>query len=107
MVKRDGLFIKVVLEQEMIRPQVAKWNQSVSDLCRLSVEAEHPRTRERFLALDMIASKQMNATRWAAESGREVVIIWDGAPWHRARYRAENWVSIGVRNRWPPRIARR
>lgn len=62
----------------MIRPDVAKWNQSVSDLRRLSVEAEHPRTRERFLALYMIASKQMNATQWATEIGREddTVLSW-------------------------------
>lgn len=62
----------------MIRPDVTKWNQSVSDLRRLSVEAEHPRTRERFLALYMIASKQMNATQWAAEIGREddTVLSW-------------------------------
>ena len=62
----------------MIRPDIAKWNQSVSDLRRLSIEAEHRRTRERFLALYMIASKQMNATQWAAEIGREddTVLSW-------------------------------
>ena len=41
----------------MVRPDVAKWGQSLSDLRRLSVEAEHPRTRERFLALFMIGSR--------------------------------------------------
>ena len=62
----------------MIRPDVAKWNQTLSDLRRLSVEAEHPRTRERFLALYMIATKQTNATKWAAEIGRsdESVLSW-------------------------------
>ena len=35
----------------MIRPETDKWGQTLADLRRLSVEAEHPRTRERFLAL--------------------------------------------------------
>jgi hypothetical protein len=62
----------------MVRPDVARWGQSLSDLRRLSVEAEHPRTRERFLALYMIGSGQTNATRWAAEIGRtdDIVIGW-------------------------------
>jgi transposase len=62
----------------MIRPDVTKWNQKLSDLRRLSVEAEQPRTRERFLALYMIATKQTNATKWAAEIGRsdESVLSW-------------------------------
>jgi hypothetical protein len=62
----------------MVRPDVGKWGQTLSDLRRLSVEAEHPRTRERFLALFMIGSQQTNATRWAAEIGRtdDIVIGW-------------------------------
>lgn len=52
----------------MIRPDVAKWNQTVSALRRLSVEAEHPRTRERFLALYMMGSKHMNTTQWCEAS---------------------------------------
>lgn len=71
MVKPGELLINVLLELEMIRPDVGKWNQTVPNLRRLSVEAAHPRTRERFLALYMIGSKQMNATQWAAEIGRE------------------------------------
>ena len=55
----------------MIRPETEKWQQTMADLRRISVQAEHPRTRERFLALYMIASEQTNATRWAAESGRD------------------------------------
>jgi transposase len=54
----------------MIRPDTTKWGQTLSDLRRLSVTADHPRTRERFLALYMIGSGQSNATRWAAEIGR-------------------------------------
>lgn len=62
----------------MIRPDVAKWNQTVADLRRLSTEAEHPRTRERFLTLYMIGSKKANATQWAAEIGRtdDAVLKW-------------------------------
>jgi hypothetical protein len=62
----------------MVRPDTAKWNQTVSDLRRLSIEAAHPRTRERFLALFMIGSGQTNATRWARESGRmiDTVLKW-------------------------------
>lgn len=78
MVKPCELFIGVSLEIEMIRPDVTKWNQTVSDLRLLSVEAEHPRTRERFLALYMIASKHMNATQWATEIGKtdDTVLGW-------------------------------
>ncbi|MBK8799820.1 MAG: hypothetical protein IPM07_27515 [Anaerolineales bacterium] len=35
----------------MVRPDLAKWEQTLADLRRLSVAAEHPRARERFLAL--------------------------------------------------------
>ena len=54
----------------MIRPDVTKWGQTVDDLRRTASDAAHPRTRERFQALDMIASGQTNATRWADEIGR-------------------------------------
>jgi len=55
----------------MVRPDTAKWAQTLADLRRLSVEAVHPRTRERFLALYMIGNRQTNATQWAAEIGRD------------------------------------
>lgn len=55
----------------MVRPETAKWGQTLADLRRLSVEAEHARTRERFLALYMIGSARTNATQWAAEIGRD------------------------------------
>ena len=45
----------------MIRPDPAKWGQTLSDFRRLSVEAEHARTRERFLALYLIGNHQTNA----------------------------------------------
>lgn len=62
----------------MVRPDVKKWGQTPSDLRRLSVEAEHPRSRERFLALYLIAMEQTSATRWAEEIGhtKETVLKW-------------------------------
>ena len=62
----------------MIRPDVRQWGQATDDLRRLATEAPHPRTRERFLALFVIASGQSNATLWAARVGRcdECVLGW-------------------------------
>ncbi len=62
----------------MVKPELAKWNQTLSDLRQQSIEAEHPRTRERFFALFMIASGQTSATGWARQSGRtkEAVLDW-------------------------------
>lgn len=62
----------------MIRPNVARWNQSVEELRELSLNAPHPRTRERFQALFMVASKQSNATDWARHNDRndETVLKW-------------------------------
>jgi hypothetical protein len=42
----------------MIRPDTAKWNQTLDDLRRLATESAHSRTRERFLALFQIATEQ-------------------------------------------------
>ena len=55
----------------MVRVEAAKWGQTVEDLRRASVEAAHPRTRERFQALYLIASGRLNATTCAAHIGRE------------------------------------
>ncbi len=62
----------------MIRPDVQKWGQTTDDLRRLATEAAHPRTRERFLALFVIAAGQSNATLWATRIGRcdECVMGW-------------------------------
>lgn len=62
----------------MVHPDMAKWGQGLSDLRRLSIESEHARTRERFLALYMIGGGQTNATRWAAEIDhtKETVLGW-------------------------------
>lgn len=65
-------------EQAMVRPDTTKWGQELADLRRLSLEAEHWRTRERFQALYMIGSRQTNATAWAREIGRnlDTVLSW-------------------------------
>ena len=62
----------------MIRPDVAKWGQTIDQLRELALRAPHPRTRERFLALYLIARGQTNATLWAAQIGRadETVLGW-------------------------------
>ena len=54
----------------MLRVEHEKWNQSTFDLRHEAVHAEHPRTRERFLALVAIAAGDTNATLWAAANGR-------------------------------------
>jgi hypothetical protein len=55
----------------MVRVEVARWGQTVEDLRRASLGAAHPRTRERFQALYLIASGRFNATTCAAHIGRE------------------------------------
>ena len=54
----------------MVRPDFAQWNQSVEEIGRLVVEAEHKRSRERFQALYMIGTGQSNATQWAQTTQR-------------------------------------
>lgn len=61
----------------MIRPDFDKWNQSRETIRRLGLEAEHKRTRERFMALYMIGTEQSNATRWAKETGRNPRTVMD------------------------------
>src|SRR3954449_9514018 len=62
----------------MIRVEMAKWGQALEDLRRTSVETPHPRSRERFQALYLIASGRFNATACAAHVGRqdETVLGW-------------------------------
>ena len=62
----------------MIRVEIQKWGQSLEDLRRLALQAEHPRTRERFLALSLIADGTHNATSWADQFGRQddTVLKW-------------------------------
>ena len=62
----------------MIRPDFAKWNQNADDIRRLSIEAEHPRSRERFQALYMIGTDHKNASQWAQAINRQkqTVLRW-------------------------------
>jgi hypothetical protein len=62
----------------MVHPDTAKWDQTIADLLQLALESEHQRTRERWLALYMVASGQNNATQWAKEIGRtdDTVLSW-------------------------------
>jgi transposase len=55
----------------MVRPDFEKWDQSTEDIRRLSIEAEHPRSRERFQALYMIGTRQKKASQWAKEIKRQ------------------------------------
>lgn len=55
----------------MLQPEIEKWKQTVADLYRLSLEAKHVRSRERFQALYMIASQQSNASQWSLQIGRK------------------------------------
>src|SRR3954453_20680447 len=62
----------------MIKVETAKWQQTVEDLRLASLNEAHPRSRERFQALYLIASGQFNATTCAAHIGRqdETVLRW-------------------------------
>jgi hypothetical protein len=68
----------------MLKPDLSKWNQTLSDLPRLSREAEHVRSRERFQALDMRASGQSHASRWASEIGRQNQTVMPWVPVYNA-----------------------
>ncbi len=58
--------------------EMARWGQTLEDLRRASLEAPHPRTRERLQALYLIASGRFNATTCALHIGRqdETVLGW-------------------------------
>lgn len=62
----------------MVRPDFAKWNQTAEDMRRISIEAAHPRSRERFQALYMIGSEQDNASHWAKgiKRRKQTVLDW-------------------------------
>src|SRR5262249_17068689 len=56
-------------EGDMVHVDPARWNQTPDDLRRLALEAPHPRTRERFLALYEVATHR-SAFDWSKEAGR-------------------------------------
>jgi hypothetical protein len=60
-----------------LRVDHARWDQTPADLRRLAMSASHPRTRERFLALDEITQESC-ATRVAAQARRhpQTVMEW-------------------------------
>ena len=61
----------------MLQVNYKNWNQTVDDLRELSLHSEHPRTRERFLALYEIGTGK-NATQISRETGRnhQTVMEW-------------------------------
>lgn len=59
----------------MIRPDFEKWQQSPQEILKLSLEAAHKRTRERFQALYMIGTGQANASQWSQQIGRQDVTV--------------------------------
>ena len=65
-------------DRPMIKVEMAKWGQTVEDLRLASLQQGHPRSRERFQALYLIASGQFNATACALHIGRqdETVLRW-------------------------------
>ena len=62
----------------MIRVEMVQWGQTLEDLRLASLQATHPRSRERFQALYLIASGRFNATTCATHIGRqdETVLGW-------------------------------
>jgi transposase len=62
----------------VLKVELARWQQTVEDLRLASLSQAHPRSRERFQALYLIASGQFNATTCAAHIGRqdETVLAW-------------------------------
>ena len=74
----------------MLRPEFEKWGQSPEEMLRLSVEAEHARTRERCLALYMIGTRQTNASRWSERIERQDMTV---QRWVR-RYNEEGMAGI-------------
>jgi transposase len=54
----------------MLKLELEKWALDIDDLRKLSLESDKPRTRERFLALYLIAQGSC-ATRVASQVGRD------------------------------------
>ena len=59
----------------MLKPNLAKWNQTLNDLFELAVQAEHPRSRERFLALYHLASEGGGASAYASRTNRDRITV--------------------------------
>jgi len=63
----------------MVRVELDRWGQRLQDLCQTALHADHPRTRERFQALYLIASGQFNATTCADTSAAATRPSWAGS----------------------------
>ena len=89
----------------MIRVELARWGQSLDDLRHASVHAPHPRSRERFQALYLIAAGRFNATACAAHVGRqdETVLGWV----HRYNERGPDALTYRRTGGRPPPFGRR
>lgn len=61
----------------MLKPDLAKWNQTLDDLFTLALKATHPRSRERFLALYRLASEGGGATAYASKTNRDRITVMD------------------------------
>ena len=61
----------------MLKVECEKWNQSLEKLREEALKAEHPRTRERWMALDEICGGK-NATQIGKETGRnpQTIMEW-------------------------------
>lgn len=62
----------------MLTLDLAKWDQSAEDLRQEALNAPHPRTRERFLALYDLACQGQGASAVARATGRhlQTLIRW-------------------------------
>jgi hypothetical protein len=54
----------------MLKISYENWDQSPESLRSLALNSDHPRTRERFLALFEIATGKKNATQISKETNR-------------------------------------
>lgn len=59
----------------MLAPNPALWQQTAIDLLDLALNAKHPRTRERFLALHYLAVHGGGATAYAASTNRDRITV--------------------------------
>jgi Homeodomain-like domain len=61
----------------MLKLNLSRWNQSIDGLRAQAVSAEHPRTRERWMALYEISTGK-NATKVGTATGRnpQTVMEW-------------------------------
>lgn len=87
----------------MLRVDTTKWKQTPEDLRRASIEAAHPRSRERFLALyDM--TQGSCPSRLAEQAGRNAQTLMQWVHWYNER--GPEAIFYRHTGGWPP-FARR